>query len=683
MKIIPISKTQYLEVDKWEELDAVYDQYEVVSFDIFDTLLFRKYLTLQDILAISSEHLNSYVDIKRGTAFTIKMRHQIAHLLKKSISLDTQEPTLLEIFCRLLDGNCLEYTEKISAASECVCYELELEKANLQVISGAKEFLTKLKESNKKILAVSDMYFEQSEMEVILEKNQLLEFFDHVFISSTSKKTKYNKDLFSHVIDSLELRDSRILHIGDNVESDVKNAIDSGIDAVHFTGSSLKAYSVSSDNFKMETLTSNLARLSIGFVIDIFEQCKKFNVNRIYFLSRDGTVFLDIAERLATKNPILKCLSNNLEFRELNVSRALTVFFELDKDNTIEDICYKFLHVSNGEFTLLELFSFLAEENDQRFNLSQEKEFISIVWNEKSIKQLIEIFNNEKSELKSSLIETAKSHADRSFRYLIQEGMVGQGKVALVDVGYTSSFTTRVAAYLTNEKYDTFHHNTQIYNFLLVAGPLRHKNDYNSFPYSKYINDSFIQYEHLPTLLKGNFSWIEIFFSDRRRGPLEKYVEDCIGNVCAQFKVPENSFEQPILLEVDKIIENLQDEELLLLMSPRYIHRLTNNILKRFSIPNPRLVSDIEKLTFYVGQTDKLSKTIIKSNLNLKDFTLKNYRQNIASEIWYSGSIIASGKKYLFVVLFIERYLVEVMKGIKETLRNLARPVAKIFREFI
>ncbi|WP_170839170.1 HAD-IA family hydrolase, partial [Escherichia coli] len=74
-----------------------------------------------------------------------------------------------------------------------------------------------------KIIFISDMYLGKSFLAKILHKNGYEEY-DNLYVSSEHRVKKHSGELFDYVINDLGIEPQTILHIGDNVEADVKKA---------------------------------------------------------------------------------------------------------------------------------------------------------------------------------------------------------------------------------------------------------------------------------------------------------------------------------------------------------------------------------------------------------------------------------------------------------------------------
>ncbi len=654
-----------MKINNYSELVKLADDYEIISFDIFDTLVYRKFLGLDEIQVLSAKFLQKYVngdsaDFRR----IIFLRSHISNLLKDSFLLNTQEPNLNQVFSRIVSGNGLSGKDLDDAIHSCVEFEFNIDRLNIASIPGAAECLVELKSKNKKIIAISDMYFTQEQVQTILEQNNLMKYIDRLYVSSSHKKTKQTTDLYRFVVDDLKVDASDVMHIGDNFSSDYLNANKVGKKGFHFTHKIPTPVCKNNDEYIGPDIISMITRLSICFVCNLLLECHRLKIEKIFFLSRDATVFLNIANQLLEFSPIINRITSEIKLKELHLSRAATAFLSLSRQSTLKEILGIYLWVSGGQFRLRQLLDFFAIEFEE---IHVEEEYLETKVDKNSIKSVEQELISRHVHIVNLIIESAKRHAQTTIEYLLQEGVIGSGKVALVDLGYTSTSTRQLATFLHKEAADEVRANTEILDFLLIEGPKRADNYDFSCPFTSSYNEAIIPFRNIPIVLRGNFSWFECFFADRSRGPLLGYNIDQAGKFTGNFKYEQRTYDQPVVLECSKILNTISQDELLIFFSSSYLKDLSINMFKEFKRPNPETLEFIRKLHQGIGVIETRLKTIIKEDIGLKDFTLNNYRDNMAEEIWYTGSLAFSNKKYLYPLFFTLKL---ALMSAKKTLKS-------------
>ena len=195
----------------WSCIEA----HDVISFDVFDTLLMRKTLYPMDVFDIV-EHRAGKAGISLLPGFR-NYRHQA------EVASERKENGLRGIYGNLQEmlGLSEEDTEKL------LQLEMEVEEEVVfprQVIVEAGKYAKSL---GKKVVLVSDMYLPPLFMEKLLNDNGI-DFYDKLYVSDFCGTSKGQK-LFLIVKD--ENPANSYLHIGDNTDSDDWGARRQGLDS--------------------------------------------------------------------------------------------------------------------------------------------------------------------------------------------------------------------------------------------------------------------------------------------------------------------------------------------------------------------------------------------------------------------------------------------------------------------
>lgn len=210
---IAIEKEKAHTVTK-EMLIAQIDAHEVISFDIFDTLLCRKVLLAEDVFDLIS--MRAYKEGMHLRDFR-KLR------VEAQDSLGLTNPDIYAIY-----DNFQKITGVADAVKERLIqleFETELDvliprEAMLEVYHYAVQ--------TKEVYIVSDMYLPQSMLEAILDKNQINSY-KSLIVSCEEKKLK-----LQGLFEALEEKEhnKKILHIGDHEIYDGECARQYGIDTL-------------------------------------------------------------------------------------------------------------------------------------------------------------------------------------------------------------------------------------------------------------------------------------------------------------------------------------------------------------------------------------------------------------------------------------------------------------------
>ena len=196
---------------------AIVEGRDVISFDVFDTLILRSYIWPTDLfydLAKSySNNLASYVDFARIRS------HSETYCRKEIKNSKSEDITLDEIY------NYIERHYEIPADTleELKKKEIALELACSSPRKFGKELYELAIDCGKRIICTSDMYLPKCVVEKILKKNGY-EGYEKLYLSSDIKLTKHTGKLYKHIVKELDVEPGAILHIGDNWEADYKSA---------------------------------------------------------------------------------------------------------------------------------------------------------------------------------------------------------------------------------------------------------------------------------------------------------------------------------------------------------------------------------------------------------------------------------------------------------------------------
>ena len=205
---------------RYEELkkEVVKDQYEVISFDIFDTLILRPFWDPRDLLYILDDYFHMIHPENKLVEFS-DIRLQAEDRTRQLIKIQNpswQDINLDEIYDFIFEeyGLQKETVEKLKAK------EIELELKYTYKRESIHEIYKMAKMLGKRIIFVSDMYLPKAVIKQIL-LNAGYDEFEQIYVSSETRLLKNTGDLFRYVQEDLGIDPSRIFHMGDNWQSDV------------------------------------------------------------------------------------------------------------------------------------------------------------------------------------------------------------------------------------------------------------------------------------------------------------------------------------------------------------------------------------------------------------------------------------------------------------------------------
>lgn len=188
------------------------DTAEIISFDIFDTLLFRPYVRSTDMFY----HIEKILQLPGFAAARINIERTLR--LKRNT---TRNVTFDEI-----------YNHLDPPFQSVQPFEINFEKRILRPNPEMRQIYTYAKRQRKKIIIASDMYFPKLVIADILKQNGF-NHYDQLYVSADVGFHKRTGTLFQKILsDFKNIPANRVLHIGDNPISDYQSPLKIGLQAV-------------------------------------------------------------------------------------------------------------------------------------------------------------------------------------------------------------------------------------------------------------------------------------------------------------------------------------------------------------------------------------------------------------------------------------------------------------------
>jgi len=182
----------------------------LISFDIFDTLILRPYVRPSDMFT----HIERLYGIKNFAKKRVAAEN-------KARSLSTDDEISFDDIYEVMGGNFAS-AKKI---------ELEFEKTICQPNPEMLMVYNHAREVGKRIVFVSDMYLPEKTIIEILNLAGYTEY-EALYLSSTHKKRKANGALFEVLLEKTGVSPGDVLHIGDNKNNDYEQAVAKKINAI-------------------------------------------------------------------------------------------------------------------------------------------------------------------------------------------------------------------------------------------------------------------------------------------------------------------------------------------------------------------------------------------------------------------------------------------------------------------
>lgn len=410
------------------------------SYDFFDTIVTRSVFKPIDIFYFVGKRLNEKGILNIDPAYFQQIRIKSEILARKKTT--KQEININDIYNQVkillsIDNETLETIKR---------EEMDTEISFLSLIQQNADSL------DKNSLIISDFYWD----ELIYRALEKLNINTRsVFVSSTFGVTKNSGELYEIVKQYYDLNE----HTGDDYTSDYRSPSSRGIKANLYVGSKptryeeviynlteipyelrsllagcmksirLSKYYNDSHLQKVHEISSNvIAPFLYMYVNWIVNMAQNYELDLVYFVSRDGEILYKISQIIASKRNI------NIQLRYLYGSRKAWHLASVDRFDeevldwifdptfylSFEEIC-KRVDIDPG--ILLE-FKDLSFITDIKRNLTDEerKAVRSVFRENKEIQTLILEISEEKRKLVSG--------------YLQQEGFTKSKRIGIVDVGW-------------------------------------------------------------------------------------------------------------------------------------------------------------------------------------------------------------------------------------------------------
>lgn len=298
------------------EFAARLKTYDVISFDVFDTLIFRPFSDPTDLFYLVGEKMGVQ-DFKNLRIQAEKKAREIVHRTS-----DGYEVTLEQIWNELADETGLD-------ASEGIRIETETEKTLCYANPYMLEVWNELKNAGKKLVIVSDMYLPAETIKGILEKNGFAGA-ESIYISNEFGCNKYEGRLYRKVLDDIrkDIPGAKVIHVGDNPRSDLKMAKARGFDTAFYPNINRNqplyrpfdmsmvvggAYRGIIGSHIYNGLKTYSREYECGFIyggLFVLGYCKfihdylvKENPDKLLFLSRDGDILKKVYDYMYPGNP--------------------------------------------------------------------------------------------------------------------------------------------------------------------------------------------------------------------------------------------------------------------------------------------------------------------------------------------------------------------------------------------
>lgn len=392
------------------------EKYDIVSFDIFDTLLKRNVKKPTDVF--------EYIEKKNNKTGFCEQR--IAAEKRARTKKNGVEVTLSDIYAEM----------PYDFSSEELEAEGELLIANDWILPVYKHAL-----KSKRVIITSDMYLPEEFICQILEREGLGGY-EKLYLSSSVGKTKYSGELFELIIGELGKK-NRLIHIGDSYRSDFEVPKKHGVDAIYIPTkiekNTFKLKEVGIEENIINSFLNNTSPIGKskyyrfgyekfgmflwGYSKWLHKSVKDSDIKDVYFFSRDGLIMKKAFDALYNdvQTHYLEVSRRSLRVPILWMNYELPHVINMISPSKLVSLTSIFDGVGldiNNYRSLIEKYDFTAETTFDRKELLENKNLNSLY-----------------SELGLDIETVSKKEYELLVKYIEQNHL--SGKFAIVDIGWS------------------------------------------------------------------------------------------------------------------------------------------------------------------------------------------------------------------------------------------------------
>ncbi len=443
---------------------------KLISFDIFDTLIFRCVNEPKQIFSLVG-HRAKEVGVLPSYFSDIEFENLRVEAEKKARKIQKQnngydEVTLEEIYTVM---------PKMIQTEFLLQLEIDTEIQQCYANSHLKDVIEELYAEGRKIVLTSDMYLSTKQVErILVSSGYKLEWFDCIFMSSEYKVSKYNGQLYQIVLNKYEMKPEEVIHIGDNYSGDVLRASFLGIKTYHYdivnkddmilemeklafgslvphVASIRKILNNSSNQYDAEKNiwyqmgASIMGPVLTGYAEWILETTQSNNIKRIFPLMREGKLISSVLEVMIKERNLL------LEVKPMYISRRSMLLPSMDEWNSekLDDI------LELRDISIKDIFDLVKIDTpknwDNKYGSYTIREAKKTKIGLSTLEQMVKEYLLS-SECTKKINENIKEETELAYGYLMQ---ISKGEPFLTaDLGFKGSIQTYINRLFKKEKVD-------------------------------------------------------------------------------------------------------------------------------------------------------------------------------------------------------------------------------------
>jgi predicted HAD superfamily hydrolase len=439
-----------------KDFKTLIDKSDIISFDIFDTVIVRKVLDPTDIFTIVE---NLYVKKYGELNFDFKKIRTKAEpeATQRAFKINgLQSLNLDEIYSHI------QTTQNIDdeIISRLKALEIETEQKFCIRNEYMHSFYQYCIESGKKVIFTSDMYLPENIIINILHNNGYTTF-TKLYLSSVIRQSKSKGTLFTHILNDLACLPSSVLHIGDYFYADIINSMKKGIKTYYYEKPSEYAFqrqefkalkALYGDNLSIDqsiyfaTVINKVFThrgnkneniwydfgyiycgiIYLGFIRWLTNQLVEQKIEKAFFLARDGYMMHKVYDLINQGKNVPPSQYMYASRRAINVPAI---------SNNIDDSSLKLLCNFFPNLSVEHYLERIHIDSNQHINKIKEAGFtdktdkISSALDKDKLAKLFDLLTNE-------ICEISANERKNLISYLQQIDFLRKGKIAIVDIGW-------------------------------------------------------------------------------------------------------------------------------------------------------------------------------------------------------------------------------------------------------
>ncbi len=450
------------------------DQFDLLSCDVFDTLLVRRVHDPDQLKWATTRFLEQRATQAGRLHWTADRIHRLRnrvesmHRRRNGRQHPDQEasyPAFMADVLRVIFGN----QEMATRLAEVTRYELSIESAMLVARADLVGLLKKAKASGKRVVAITDMYLPAEHIRILLDRAGYQALIDDVYSSADTCRAKASGAAWPLLAERWKANPARWWHIGDNPISDGLRPSQFGLTAVilrdvreHHRKLLSRYYAriaprrpywrgrlaqqwmlpLEAENTPRSPLFrlgySFFGPLLCAFVHHVHERALQHGLGHVYFFSREGRILLDIWNDLM---PFLSAGAPVVPATYLHVSRvALAQAAHAHSGLSSEHASIAFLPAANRDFRDvarvfgLEVAPFAPVL--ARHGLAVDT--VLSRWHDGWHQSYADRFNQclEDPDFQAEVRRQQAPAQEALQRYLTEQGFYQQARVGVVDIGW-------------------------------------------------------------------------------------------------------------------------------------------------------------------------------------------------------------------------------------------------------